>query len=74
MFAKTDKATLVPHKNLDSKIKERKTYIKHQKGLLDCYKHIAVQLARGQNGEAGGEGNILIKLGESEEFKIWPVI
>jgi hypothetical protein len=26
-------AGLVPHKNLDSKIKERKTYIRHQKGL-----------------------------------------
>jgi hypothetical protein len=31
---KTDKAMLVPHKNLDSRIKERKTYIRHQMGLL----------------------------------------
>jgi len=28
------KTTLVPHKNLDPKIKERTTYISHQKGLL----------------------------------------
>jgi hypothetical protein len=34
VHAKTDKATLVPHENLDSKIKERKTYIRHQKELL----------------------------------------
>jgi hypothetical protein len=66
--ATTDKATLTPHKNLDSKTKERKTYVRNQNGLLQA------QRCPVSNGEAGGEGNTLIKLGESEEFKIWPVI
>jgi hypothetical protein len=36
VHATTDKATLAPHKNLDSKIKERKTYMRNQNGLLQA--------------------------------------
>jgi hypothetical protein len=66
VHAKTDKATLVPHKNLDPKLKERKTYIDTKR---DCCQHRAVQLARGQNGKAGGEANTLIKLGKVSSLK-----